>query len=53
MLTPAAPWIETCSQLLLSRELARLLGLPEGAMVTPVVAGDDRGIYGEYSPAAM
>jgi len=30
MLAPTAPWIETCSQLLLSRELVRLLGLPEG-----------------------
>ncbi len=38
MLAPAAPWIETCSELLLSRELVRLLGLPEGAVVTPVVA---------------
>lgn len=38
MLVPSAPWIETCSQLLLSRELVRLLGLPEGAVVTPVLA---------------
>jgi hypothetical protein len=38
MLAPTAPWIETCSQLLLSRELVGLLGLPEGVVVTPVVA---------------
>jgi hypothetical protein len=38
VLAPAAPWIETCSQLLLSRELARLLGLPDGVVVTPVIA---------------
>jgi hypothetical protein len=38
MLAPGAPWIETCSQLLLSRELVRLLGLPDGAVVTPVLA---------------